>query len=137
MLSSRAILVGVQSAGGVLAGRDRGHKRCRSVLLPLFTELPRRRVFPETGLPEMKALGSSVNSARSRSYEGGYGPVGPGPLGPGLRWFPRMFLPGSSVNRGREEGRGSRPAVHSPLRRRAVSIEGVPLDRGSAPLGLG
>ncbi len=44
MLSSRAILVGVQSAGGVLAGRDGGHKRCRPVLLPLFTELPRETV---------------------------------------------------------------------------------------------
>jgi hypothetical protein len=31
----------------------------------------------------MKALGSSVNSARSRSYVGGYAPVEPGAIGPG------------------------------------------------------
>ena len=49
---------------------------------------------------EWKALGSSVNRVRSRSYKGGYAPVGPGPIGPGLGGFPGISLPGSSVNRG-------------------------------------
>ena len=38
----------------------------------------------------MKALGSSVNAASSRSYAGGYGPIGPGAIGPGLGGFPRI-----------------------------------------------
>ena len=29
--------------------------------LPLFTELPRRVIFSETGLPEMPILGNSVH----------------------------------------------------------------------------
>jgi hypothetical protein len=33
-----------------------------------------------------------MNSARSRSYVGRYGPVGPGPIGPGLGWFPGIRL---------------------------------------------
>ena len=45
-------------------------------------------------------LGSSVISARSRSYVGGYGPLEPGPIGPGLGGFPGITLLGSSVNRG-------------------------------------
>jgi hypothetical protein len=71
MLTSRSILVGVQSAGGVLAGRDRGHKRCRFVLLPLFTELPRRRVFSESGLPERGALGKWASGIESSGKRGG------------------------------------------------------------------
>jgi hypothetical protein len=47
----------------------------------------------------MKALGSSVNTASSRSYTGGYGPVELGPIGPGLGGFPGITLLGSSVNR--------------------------------------
>jgi hypothetical protein len=41
--------------------------------------------MPETVFSRMSALGSSVNSARSRSYAGGHGPLGPGPGGfPGI-----------------------------------------------------
>ena len=40
-----------------------------------------------------------MNSARSRSYKGGYGPVGPGSIGPGMGGFPRIGLLGSLVNK--------------------------------------
>ena len=32
--------------------------------------------------------------------QGGYAPVGAGPIGPGLGGFPRIYLLGFSVNRG-------------------------------------
>jgi hypothetical protein len=40
----------------------------------------------------MSLLGDSVNSARSRSYAGGYGSVEPGPMGPGLGGFSRIGI---------------------------------------------
>jgi hypothetical protein len=55
---------------------------------------------PEARFPRMEGIGSSVNTASSRSYTGGYGPVEPGPIGPGLGGFPRISLLGFSVDRG-------------------------------------
>jgi hypothetical protein len=57
-------------------------------------------LFLSSQFPRMKDVGNSVNSARSRSYAGGYGPVGLGPIGPGLGEFPRRPLLRFSVNRG-------------------------------------
>ena len=51
----------------------------------------------------MAALGSLLNSARSRSYTGGYGPLEPGSIGPGLSGFPRISALGNPVNRVRKQ----------------------------------
>src|SRR5215210_1309 len=47
------------------------------------SEFPRTR-YAGNPLSENVPLGSSVYSARSQSYAGEYGPVGPGAIGPGL-----------------------------------------------------
>src|SRR5215208_359443 len=47
--------------------------------------------------PRMKALGSSVNGTRSRSYEAGVAPHDPGSIGPGLGGFPRSPYTGKNT----------------------------------------
>ncbi len=54
----------------------------------------------------MNALGISVNNVWGRSYAGGYGPVEPEPIGPGLGGFPGITLLGSSVNRSTPTSKG-------------------------------
>jgi hypothetical protein len=49
----------------------------------------RESLVPETAFPRMEAVGSSVNTASSRSYGAGVAPHDPGSIGPGLGGLPR------------------------------------------------
>jgi hypothetical protein len=75
----------------------------RALTAPAHFHCPlgfRESASPDAWFPRMKALGRSVNAASRRFYTGGYGPVGPGPIGLGLGGFPGTPLLGSSVNNG-------------------------------------